>query len=438
MVTKLYVHRFRGIREGMLEDLGKFNLLIGPNNSGKTAILEMLYLGGLSGRHCNLILEGTRSESDVLEVTTTTAQDFLGYEPLSRLRQRHGQKERWEGSPASLNQEGGLEIALRDMPENFSMYHFRLGIPLDEPKFLEDDLKKIALFSIRGKSENPISVPSDLIPRLFEKQGIRPEDSTWNILWQPEWVYKWGRSDKGIDQLAMWAETGRFSEYSHVLFFDFHASNSHFKDQFARMAFRIPDWPEKIAESLGHVFPSLKDATIKIFDAPDGQDGKTGYISFKGEEPLAVDHFGDGTRHSFKVLASLIALADMVDEKRPGLFLWEDPELFMHPEALMLMLNEIMRLVQDKPIQVFLSTQSLETVMLLTHHFRGSSPEMQSEFRVIRMKLDGGRTYAATYYYEYILAWLEQGRDPRSWRKANLPFYYRFKSLNNCPEEDLQ
>jgi hypothetical protein len=238
--------------------------------------------------------------------------------------------------------------------------------------------------------------------------------------------------------LAAWVNTIGLSVFSHVLFFDFHAADSHFTEHFAEQAFKIPDWPEKISQSLGRVFPSLKGARIDVFDAPDKQEGKTGYIRFSGMEPLAVDHYGDGTRHSFKVLASLVALAEIVDEAHPGLFLWEDPELFMHPEALMRLLKEIIYLTKNKPIQVFMSTQSLETVMLLTHHFRESFSEIQPEFRVIRMKIDNGLMYAATYYYDYILAWLEKGRDPRSWRKANLPFTCRFKSLDDYSVEDLQ
>ena len=57
MIERLVVHRFRGIREGVLQDLGKINVLIGPNNSGKTAILELLYLGSVSGRAAQLILD---------------------------------------------------------------------------------------------------------------------------------------------------------------------------------------------------------------------------------------------------------------------------------------------------------------------------------------------------------------------------------------------
>ncbi len=55
MLQSLTIHRFRGIREGVIQNLRAFNVLIGPNNSGKSALLELLYLGGLSRRTCQLI-----------------------------------------------------------------------------------------------------------------------------------------------------------------------------------------------------------------------------------------------------------------------------------------------------------------------------------------------------------------------------------------------
>lgn len=38
----LVIHRFRGLRELELADLGRINLFVGPNNSGKTSALEAI------------------------------------------------------------------------------------------------------------------------------------------------------------------------------------------------------------------------------------------------------------------------------------------------------------------------------------------------------------------------------------------------------------
>jgi hypothetical protein len=41
-ITELTVGRFRGLRDVSLNDLGRVNILVGPNNSGKTSMLEVL------------------------------------------------------------------------------------------------------------------------------------------------------------------------------------------------------------------------------------------------------------------------------------------------------------------------------------------------------------------------------------------------------------
>jgi hypothetical protein len=430
MIERLAIHRFRGIREGEVKDIGKFNVLIGPNNSGKTAILEMLYLGGLSSRSCNVIIDGAGSESIIFTATTTTTRDFLEYEPLPRLRRRHGHKEQWEESPAALDQQGGLEITLRDVPETFSMHDFRLGSEEkngeDGKVFLENDPKQVTMFSLRGQS----GLPADMIPRFFEKKNIRSEEMSWHFLWQSDLVYRWERNNSGIDQVAVWADAGKLMDYSHVLLFDFHIANSHFTDQFAKRAFKSPVWVKKIVESLNNVFPSLNVDRIDIFDAPDGQEGKTGYIRLPGREPLSVDHFGDGIRHSFKVLASLVALAEVVDDEHPGLFLWEDPELFMHPATLGLLMKEVVGLVKERPIQAFFSTQSLDVLAWIGQMLNEKFLDSKSMNAYSLMLESNGELKNRLFQGEDIVSWMESGFDPRDSETAMIdlsPLSWRLK-----------
>lgn len=436
MIERLVIHRFRGIREGVLDDLGKVNLLIGPNNSGKTTILEMLYLGGTSGRPCELILENV--QDGVYPAAASLPYDFLGFQSLPRLRQRHGHKDRWEESPATLTEEGGLAIALHALPDAHPLRDFRLAAPLPEPgqkdkaSFYKKDLSAVALFSLDRQK----GIPSAMVPSDFAKHHIRSEASRWHYLWQPEWIYD-GERQEPLDHLAVWAEEGASPALRHVLFFDFHTISDHFIDRFHKWAYQnIPDWHEKIAHSLARVFPTLQGAIVEVADAPDGQKGRTGYLRFPGRTPLSIDQFGDGSRHAFKVLASLLALAEVVDREQPGLFLWEDPELFMHPDALGRMLSEVIHLIQDKPIQVFLSTQSLEVVGLLTHHFRPRDPEFQEALRAFRLQLDAGHLYAATFHFQNLYTWLEQGMDPRYWGVVDLPISYRYREAEKLLSEE--
>ena len=54
----------------------------------------------------------------------------------------------------------------------------------------------------------------------------------------------------------------------------------------------------------------------------------------------------------------------MTDDE-PGVFFWEEPELFQNPLTLGRLLTEVADLAQRKPLQVFLATHSMEVVAKL-------------------------------------------------------------------------
>jgi hypothetical protein len=434
MIERLVIHRFRGIREGVLDDLGKVNLLIGPNNSGKTAILELLYLGGTSGRSCGLILENV--QDGTFQATASLPQDFLGYEPLPRLRQRHGHKDRWDESPATLTAEGGLAITLPDLPDMYPLRDFRLGAPLPEPgqkdkaAFHKKDLSAVALFSLDRQE----GIPSTMVPPEFAEYHIQSETSRWHYLWQPEWVYKWERQEL-IDLLVVWAEEGTSPEARFVFLFDFHSVNAHFTRSFAQWAKNtVPDWPEQISEALGCALPEVKGATIEIDDAPNGQEGESGYVRFPGRTRLPIDQFGDGTRHAFKVLTSLIALCSVVDEEHPGLFLWEDPELFMHPATLGRLLDVVTGIVAERPVQVFITTQSLESIVWLVKYLETDSAIKPDDIRTFRLGLADGRLNVHKFVGKGISGWVQFFGDPRFIEEDEMssPLAYLFRHLEEA------
>lgn len=50
MLTRLHIRNYRGIRDLVLESLGRLTLLVGENGSGKTSVLEAIALLGSAGR----------------------------------------------------------------------------------------------------------------------------------------------------------------------------------------------------------------------------------------------------------------------------------------------------------------------------------------------------------------------------------------------------
>jgi len=437
MIKRLVIHRFRGIHEGVLDDLGKINLFIGPNNSGKTAILEMLYMAGVSGRPCNLIMEDI--EPSAFDARTLAEHDFLGEEPMPRLRLRHGEPRLWKNSPASLKaDDGSLGIQFLDIVEEFPLNRFFLAPPLYEPgepstDFTKNDPERISMLQLRQQEK----IPDDIIPSLFNEKNLKPDQSIISYLWESPWVYKWERENP-LDHFAVWAATGKMPDAPKVLFFDFHTANQHFNERFTQWAKNtIPDWYEKIAQKLSLVFPELEEAIIEIDNAPDNQPGESGYIRFSGKTRLPIDHFGDGARHAFKVLAGIIPLAETVTKENPGLFLWEDPELFMHPATLGRLLEEVIKILKDKPIQVFITTQSLDVLAWMANSLDKNS-SLSANFNTYSLKLQTtGILDSRLFRGKRVNEWLLDGFDPRDTETGMVdisPISWRLKSEE---EEEL-
>ena len=432
MIKRLVIHRFRGIREGTLEDFGKINVLIGPNNSGKTAILEMLYLAGVSGRECEVLIPDV--EPSAWKATTLDRRDFLYREPMLNLRKRHNEPKVWEESPAVLIDPYTLSIELVHIPQESPLKKFTLVGPPEEggrkPVFGKRDITRISLFRL---SLNSVSVPEPLIPDYFDTQKVTLENSHWIYMWEEPWVYRW-KKKKPSDYFAIWAIEGSLPDSRFVLFFDMHTAMDLFEQRFSKSAYReVKNWENYVSKHLGNVFPEIRNAQVNM--KPYVANKWTGFIEFPDQEPIPIDHFGDGARHAFKVLAALIALRErVIKENKSGLFLWEDPELFMHPRSLNRLLKEVLFLVKDEPIQVFISSQSIELIAMLTAQIENFI--LQSQYRIFRLDLDQGHLYAAKYRYENILAWLESGMDLRFWNVENLPISYNYKqSIKDSLEE---
>lgn len=522
MIERLVVHRFRGIKEGVLNDLGKINVLIGPNNSGKTALLEMLYLSGTSGRKVSLILEDSGTGHSIKDATVPIKYDFLGFEPLPRLRKRHGYKDLLDDNPAVLTSEGGIAVNLESLIEkdgylfrwdeipgedseklkdflakrfcvkwvkkagikktdegktikafdeknsltlkldaeakeaileidDVRTYEFdakikngqlgiyiktikglRLVAPLESwgeksLRFNEDDIGNVASFGLDRLED----IPRILIPPFFEPQNVSPEKSRWNYLWENIWVYQREQRDF-IDHFAVWAEEGLLPDPERVLLFDFHAANGHFKNQFIK---NVRDsirrrWEEKIEEMLIHVFQLPNDTSVEIDDAPGTHEWKSGYVRFPDSARIPVDQFGDGMRHSFKVLTSLVALAELVDDEHPGLFLWEEPELFMHPATLIRLMREVVGVIKKRPIQVFISTQNLDVLAWISQMLNEKYIEPKSISAFSLMLKPSGELSARLFLADDFVSWMESGFDIRDSETAMIdlsPITWRLK-----------
>jgi predicted GTPase len=93
MIESIKLRDFRGIKTGSIEGFRKINLLVGPNNSGKSAVLEAIYMACANSRKASLTIEEYGSTYFVAAIAET---DLLGDHPMHRVLAKHNYSKRLE------------------------------------------------------------------------------------------------------------------------------------------------------------------------------------------------------------------------------------------------------------------------------------------------------------------------------------------------------
>lgn len=405
MIESIGLRDFRGIRLGKVEGLTSLNVLIGPNNSGKTALLEAMYLGCAVGVRAAF---GSRQvqQNPIVQLASS---DLLGDHPMVRVWTKH----------LHSAQRAGLGQWIPPNPQ--------IG-PI-----------KLLSVSVRRAGEAKTSIqlsPHDLAdswPEEFELQtAFLGADDAANVkgwAWPAQWlsplqpppeapkrtVYFW---DKPLTYRsrgdAAWYLTGKMPTAAHTFFYDAQKTLQHISTEFYNRMLDagVKGWQQKIAERVGRVLGIAEPFQIMFMPTGPQHEWMQGRIAPADSPSLPIDDFGDGARAAFKVLAPLIALSELVTDDEPGVFFWEEPELFQNPLTLGRLLTEVADLLQKKPLQVFLATHSMEVVAKLVDLVRkGQLPE--DKLRTLRTFLHQGEFSATPFSTEDLERLSNMGFDPR-------------------------
>jgi hypothetical protein len=98
--------------------------------------------------------------------------------------------------------------------------------------------------------------------------------------------------------------------------------------------------------------------------------------------------------------------------------------LFQHPRTLWTFLGEVISLINDKAIQLFIASHSLESLA----HFTSLAAEgviSREDLLAFRLNLSAGVLSSSWFSFENLETWLSSGLDPRVWGdfKPPLQFY---------------
>ena len=144
MIEKIEINNFRGIKSGKMDRFRQFNLLVGPNNSGKSAVLEALYLASTATRPANLTVQAGKYRIDTYPVAISEA-DLLEQSPLKQCLTRHNY---YKPSSANNLNQGILNVQL----PKYAIKKLELT-PASDENFSDEEVEDIAVLRLDEDGE---------------------------------------------------------------------------------------------------------------------------------------------------------------------------------------------------------------------------------------------------------------------------------------------
>jgi len=479
MIESIKLRDFRGIKTGVIEGFRKINLLVGPNNSGKSAVLEAIYLACTASRPAGMNDEDEKEKGGAYDVTVSD-RDLLGDHPMQRIWGKHGyglqqgglgewdvgqikvhQKNRGTILPDfSLFPARGFEkgderfsavFGLESQDRTQQSYEMRLAEIQERIVSMRRELETPFREGIAGTGEEQERRRGQEIEQI-EKRVESAEDEKGELqkaeqargrriqlladqlmqeglpdFSQSRLIYCWHESlSHGYRGDAAWIIKGeQFPAAKHVILHDLSKVTNSIPTEFVRQNFfQKPERLQRLAKSFGDIF-GFTQCAIQFQTAPEDDTRSQAWVSADGQVYVPIDAFGDGARSVFKLLVALHVLVDSVTKDEHGVLIWEEPELFQNPKTLSLLLGEMATLIRESPVQLFIASHSLEVIA----HFANlalSDEQLCSELNVARLYLAEGLLSCSWFGHQTMMEWLESGLDPRSWEDFYYPLQFTF------------
>ena len=407
MIDSIQIRDFRGIQHGQIKGFRQLNILVGPNNSGKSALMEALYLTGTVARPATL--QAQYGESISYDVTVAAA-DLSGKHPQTRLWERHN----YAGKQPNLGRwsSGILYYALHDPHIDFSNF----DLAAQDDNFAQGDEQVTALFAIQPSQQKPKQEkeeeekdPHTLLAQHLLGNEIDPfKKARLLFLWYPELTYYYKGS-------AAWLVRGQLPSPANTFLFDVATVQNNIPLAFHERMFRtIPGWAQQIGRHFGRVFKIDTPFTVQFLPTGTNNQEMQGWIAPENKPAIPIDAFGDGSRAAFKLLSYLTALIAKSTTSTHGLLLWDEPELFQNPKTLSCLLREVVQMIAGQPVQIFMASHNLELLAHLATLLQEQRLD-PAQTIILRLDLQAGKLKSSWFDYEMLHILLNEGSDPRVW-----------------------
>ena len=363
------IHQFRGLRDLELKDLGRINLLVGINNSGKTSVLEALsvychpldikvWLSTASQREQEMRLYRTRlldairwlfthNSASIVEPDKPIIISSTGLFSVKKLIASYEEQEEiWlseEINIRNISNEEEIENDNEQEIENEDTPRVRKGIKLKIELFAElfaDGACQLGLFG-------------------------EPPGSTTNFsLWEDEHLYRLsGKREPSLKTSVVTpsshrSEIGQFRLLSEATFQNFKSD---------------------VVKLLQQMDNNISD--IEILLPPESMSSRFNiYIQHKKLGLAPVSTFGDGIRRLLHIALKLASV-------KGGILLIDELESTIHTEALQNSFQWLVKWCTEMDVQLFATTHSLEAVDALLE-----VTESDSDLVLYRLEPKEGKT----------------------------------------------
>ena len=367
------IHKFRGLRDLELRDLGQINLLVGINNSGKTSVLEALSI------YCHPLdirvwLSTARQREQEYRLSRTPSLDALQW-----LFAHNFLLDREKLKTGTISIAGSGSFAVKQMKatyeeiEGMFVSEKRRRLVAGDEQLAESEDEQI------GESEDLLEVRKglDLRVEIYTEQLNLFNDGEANIiedyqLWEHEFLSRAsGKREPSlltsvVTPASHRSDIGQFRLLSEARFQNFKAD---------------------VLDLLRQMDHNISD--IEILLSPESISSRFNiYIQHEKLGLAPVSTLGDGVRRLLHIALKLASV-------RGGIFLIDELESTIHTEALQNSFSWLVKWCKEMDVQLFATTHSLEAVDALlevTEHesdlvlYRLEPKEMQT--RVVRHDWD--------------------------------------------------
>ncbi|MEA5617954.1 ATP-binding protein [Cronbergia sp. UHCC 0137] len=409
MINSIHIKGFRGIESGSITKFRQFNIFVGANNAGKSAVMEALYLASTANQEVGLIRETEDGQlSDLVMLSKT---DLLGNNPLKIIAGKHGDLS--DLANLSRIKEAFLIVNVTDSKSPLQEFELDIG----KSKLSTED---IALFTYKFFKEPENEKKDDIAQLIWQDVDDLIDGNHIVFCWYSDLTYY----NKGS---ANWLIKGQLPASQHTFFCDTSIVQSYIPITFYRRVLNeVPGWTQRIARHFGTIFEIEDPFTVQFVPILGHPEKLQGWIAREDKPALSIDAFGDGARAAFKLLAPLIVMAEMVTSDAPGLLLWEEPEAFQNPKTLGNLLREVVKIIRDKPIQVFIATHNLELIAYITQMLETQDLDPEATM-LFHLSLSDGKLKSSRFDQETLVTWIDSGIDPRAWKDFVSPLQFQLQ-----------